>query len=301
MRFEDLSPVLKTILISSFVSLVIGFSFGWLIKSASSDLDRFDPEPVINVSPDHTERSTPTPSEHELPGSPSSNHDSLKKIPIGTAAVPEAAKQADRAKWIQLIEILGLNDEQAKALEVAMAESLPISVTGQSPEITYIKAGALLEKRILAVLDAGQRKAFAEMQRRAMENRIEIRAQTTYSQELGKLDLSAEQREKALDLLRRREKQIYLDIPSSTRLLLTGSFLPIGDSYFSEDNIRLQRQISPQDSGDITLDKLAENRRAEAEEKGILYQSFLTPAQFDLYRSQTSASPDLNEQILPDK
>lgn len=192
---------------------------------------------------------------------------------------------------MQLIEVLGLNDEQAKALEAAMAESLPKSETGKSPEIAYSEAGSLLEKNIRALLDADQRKAFAEMQRRAMNNQIELSAQQTYSQELGELDLSPEQRGQALDLLRGRAKQISTDIPPSTRLLLTGSFLPISDLTFSEDAIRLLRQLSPQDSGDITLDKLAEKRRAEAEEKAALYESFLTPAQLELYRSRISESP----------
>ncbi len=135
------------------------------------------------------------------------------------------------------------------------------------------------------------------MQRRAMNNRIEISAQQTYNQELGELDLSAEQRARALELLRREAEQSSADIPASARLLLTGSFLPIGDVNFSEDAIRLLRQLSPQDSGDITLDKLAEKRRAEAEEKARLLEPVLTPAQLELYRSRLSQTPDILDQL----
>lgn len=292
---------MKPILISSSVSLAIGFSFGWLIKPDSPDLESSVP-PLGNVSnnsnvpsPHLPTRISDSPAHRDRPKRPSPNGISTKSLP--TATVPAAVKRADRAKWMQLIEVLGLNDEQAKALEAAMAESLPKSESGKSPEITYTEAGALLEKNILALLDADQRKTFAEMQRRAMNNRIELSAQQTYSQELGEIDLSPEQRGQALDLLRGRAEQLSADIPSSTRLLLTGSFLPIRDLTFSEEAIRLLRQLSPQDSGDITLDKLAEKRRAETEEKAALYESFLTPAQLELYRSRITETPDPHERI----
>jgi hypothetical protein len=135
------------------------------------------------------------------------------------------------------------------------------------------------------------------LQRRTADNRIELNAQKTYSQELGELDLSPEQRAQALDLLRRQAEQLSADIPPGTRLLLTGSFLPIGDVNFSEDAIRLLRQLSPQDSGDVTLDKLAVMRRAESEEQARLFEGVLTPAQLELYRSGLSQTPDILDQL----
>ena len=289
---------MKTILISSGISLAIGFTFGWLIKSASADLDSFVPPATQNKPIPRPAAPAPDSRPERIrPEHPSSGGGPKHKDPIGTAAVPEAAKRADRAKWMRLIEVLGLDDEQAKALEAAMAESLPKTDTGKSADITYIEAGARLEKSILALLNAEQQKAFAEMQRRAIDNRIELSAQQSYSQELGELDLSPEQRTQALDLLRSRAEQLSADIPASTRLLLTGSFLPIGDVNFSEDAIRLLRQLSPQESGDITLDKLAEKRRAEADEKARLLEGVLSPAQLELYRSRLSQTPEILDQL----
>ncbi len=289
---------MKTILISSALSLAIGFTFGWLIKSASTDLDSFVPQTGQNTPKPRPPAPAPdSPPERVRPDRPSSDNVPIKGAPIGTATVPESAKQADRAKWMRLIEVLDLNTEQAKALEAAMAESLPKADTGKSPEVIYTEAGALLEKNILALLDADQRKAFTDMQRRAKDNRIELSAQQTYAQELGELDLTPEQRTQALDLLRGRAEQNSADIPSGTRLLLTGSFLPLGEVNFSEDAMRLLRQLSPQDSGDITLDKLAAMRRAEAEEKARLLEGVLTPAQLELYRSRLSQTPDILDQI----
>ena len=288
---------MKTTLISSVLSLAIGFTFGWLMKSASTDFDSFVPQ-TGQITPT-TRQLTPSPDsppERVLPKRPSSV-DPTHAPPIGTATVPEAAMRADRAKWMRLIEVLGLNPEQAKALEAVMVDSLPKLETGKSPEIRYIEAGARLEKNILALLNANQRKAFTDMQRRAADNRIELSAQQTYSQELGELDLSPEQRGQALDLLRGRAERNSADIPSSTRLLLTGSLLPIDDLNFSEDAIRLLRQLSPQDSGDVTLDKLAEKRRFEAEEKANLFEEFLTPAQLEIYRSRLSQTPDILDQL----
>ncbi len=290
---------MKTILISSALSLAIGFTFGWLIKSASTDLESFVPQTGQNTPtprPPAPTRTPDAPPERVLPERPSSVGPTHAP-PIGTATVPGEPTRADRAKWMRLIEVLGLNPDQAKALEAAMAESLPKLETEKSPEISYMEAGSLLEKNILALLDADQRKAFADMQRRAMDNRIELSAQQTYMQELGELDLMPEQRALALDLLRDRAKQLSADIPSSARLLLTGSFLPVSERNFSEDAIRLLRQLSPQYSGDAALDKLAEKRRVEAEEKAKLFEEVLTPAQFELYRSRLSQSTEILDQL----
>lgn len=289
---------MKTILISSALSLAIGFTLGWLIKSASADLDSFVPQTgQIIPAPRPAGGTTDSPPERVRPGRPSSDSGPTKRAPIGTAILPEAAKRADRAKWMRLIEVLGLNAEQTKALEATMAEALPESDSGESPEATFTEAGTRLEKNILALLNPDQRKAFAEMQGRAEDNRIELNAQLTYSQELGGLDLSPEQRAQALDLLRERAQNISAQIPASTRLLLAGTFLPVGDVNFSEDAIRLLRELSPQDSGDVTLDKLAEKRRADAEEKAKLFEEILTPAQLELYRSRLSQGPDILDQL----
>lgn len=289
---------MKTILISSAVSLAIGFTFGWLIKSASTELDS-----VVTVTGHNTtttqppERVPDSPPVHDTHERPSPKVTPTKTLPAGTATVPELVKRADRAKWMRLIEVLGLNDEQAKALEAAMTEALPKTDTGKSPEITYTEAGERLEKNILAMLDADQQVAFNQLKQRFMDNRIESDAQEAYVMELSGFDLTTEQRERALELLRGRAEQAAAEIPPSARLLLAGSFLPIGDERFNENSILLLRQLGPQETGDITLDKLAARRRTESEQKAALFESVLTPAQLELYRSRVSETPDLLDQI----
>lgn len=289
---------MKTILISSAVSLAIGFTFGWLIKSAATELDS-----IVTVTAPNKPAPRPTGTPADAPPDRERTErqplagDPPKGPPAGTATVPPSVKRADRAKWMRLIEVLGLDDAQAKALEAALTEALPKNDTGKSPEILYTEAGGRLEKNILALLNPEQREAFAALQLRTAANRIEVNAQEIYAKELGDLDLSSEQREQALDLLRQRVEQSAAEIPPSTRLLLAGSFLPIGDVKFTEDSIRLLRQLSPQETGDVTLDKLAEKRRAEAEEKASLFESVLTPAQLEIYRSRLSQTPDILDQI----
>ena len=290
---------MKTILISSAVSLAIGFSFGWLIKSASAELDSTIPLSG-NVSNDSNVPNPDPPDttpDRERPERPSPEGVPAKTLPTGTAKVPESVKRADRAKWMRLIEVLGLNDDQAKALEASMKEALPKTDTGKSPEITYTEAGERLEKNILAMLDADQQAAFQQLKQRFMDNRIESDAQEAYVMELSGFDLSTEQRERALELLRGRAKEAAAEVPASARLLLAGSFLPIGDEKFTEDAILLLRQLAPEETGDITLDKLAARRRAESEQKAALFKSVLTPAQLELYRSRVSETPDLLDRI----
>lgn len=297
MRPDSLYTILKTILISSAVSLAIGFSFGWLIKSASANLEGYVPLTVQNRAPS---RPLVTPADSPT-GSPAerarTNDIPTKGVSKGAAALPEAAKHADRAKWMRLIEVLGLDTEQVKALEATIEEAIPRTDTSKPVDVLQIEAAALLEKNILALLNADQRKSFVDMQDRAKNNRIELSAQKTYSQELGELDLSPEQRAKALDSLRDQAERTSAEIPSSTHLLLTGSLLPIGDVQFTEEAIYTLRQLTPEDIGNAGLEKIAEIRRAEAKQKAKLMEAVLTPAQLELYRSRLSQTPDILDQI----
>lgn len=289
---------MKIIFISCALSLVTGFTFGWLSKSTSSELDSIIVVTASDVPrPRPLQHSQENPPERDRPERPVINTGPTKSTPNGTAAIPGAANRTDRAKWMRLSEVLGLDNDQAKAIEAAMTESRPKVDDGTSPDTAYAEAGAKLEKNILALLEPEQRTAFLDLQRRTMENRIEVIAQQTYAQELSELDLSPEQRKQALDLLRARAEKTVSDIPASARLLLAGSILPTGEERYTEDAIRLLRQLSPQETGDITLDKLAAKRRAEAAEKEALFGAILTPGQLEIYRAGLSKTPDILDQI----
>jgi hypothetical protein len=293
---------LKTILISSAVSLAIGFTFGWLIKSASNDLESFSPNIPLQANPIARARPADTgtdpitkrdkPSSEQSPGRPTT------VLPNGTAEAPPAEGKEDRAKWMRLIEVLGLDADQSKSLEAAIAEAIPSSGTDEPLDMVFAEAGARLEKSILAMLTPEQSEAFGKLQQRALENRIEVTAQQSYGQELGNLDLSSEQREQALGVLREQARKAETSIPASTRLLLTDSILPVGENGFSPDAIRLLREINtPVDSGNAAFEKLILARKAEIEQKMNAYEGILTPAQIARFRVQLSESSDILDQI----
>ncbi len=293
---------MKTILISSAISLAIGFTFGWLIKSSSTDLDSIVQQVPTQGGPVKRPRATDgsttpatqrnKPRNERPPASPNTG------LPEGTADTTPTEGRVDMAKWMRLIEVLGLDDDQAKALEAAIAEALSSTDNGDPIDEAYAAAGSRLEKAILAILTPEQRKAFAKLQQRSLENQIEVKAQKAYAQELGNLDLSADQREQALGLLRDQARAQETSIPASTRLLLTNSFLPVGQNGFSPEAIQLLKEITtPVDPGSEAFEQLVIARKAEIEKKMNIYEGILTPAQIARFRVQLSESSEILDQI----
>lgn len=293
---------MKTILISSAISLVIGFTFGWLIKSSSADLDSIVQQVPAQTDPTKRHRaaddsSTPAAQQNrprsERPAVPPGTD-----LPPGTAEASTTGGRTDMAKWMRLIEVLGLDDDQAKALEAAIVEALSSTESGEPIDEAYAAAGSQLEKAILAILTPEQRKAFAKLQQRSLENQIEVKAQKSYAQELGGLDLSVDQRERALRLLRDQARAAETSIPASTRLLLTNSFLPVGQSGFSPEAIQLLKEVTtPVDTGSKAFEQLVLARKAEIEKKMNIYEGILTPAQIAQFRLQLTESSEILDQI----
>lgn len=290
---------MKTILLTSAVSVAIGFTFGWLVRSTSLELDsNLTANPTSNqASPAPRPTNNPAATDREKPDRPRGADASPITLLQGTAAIPETHFSPDRGKWMRLIELLGLDDAQAQAIQKALTELRPTAESGMPLDAAYTQAGIELEKRILQLLNSDQQAAFIALQARTLENRSHASALETYAQELADLDLSPDQQQKALSLLRTQAEQASSDIPPATRLLLQGSFLPVGDERLSEHSIRLMRQIASQNNGDATLESIAQQRRAEADAKLREFETILTPAQLELYRAKLAQTPDILDQI----
>ncbi len=295
---------MKTILISSAVSIAIGFTFGWMIRSATVDLDSI--ENTITTAP-NPKRITPkvhdpldippdqiNPSDIDRVMSPNRN------IPEGNAKPPESAEKAEQAKWSRLIEVLGLDKTQAKVLEAAIAESDPVPAEGQQLDASYVAAGEKLQAKILSVLNEDQQKAFKELQERSLKNQLHAKSMQQYVQELGKFDLDASQADQAMAVLMKHAEGEASAIPAGTRLLLDGSVLPIGDRKFSDDAFSLLGKISASNTGGaMSIEEIAAIHRAEMERRMNQFEGILSPAQMQRYQAGIMESSENLDLLAP--
>lgn len=296
---------MKPTLITSAVSLAIGFAAGWMINSASTDLDS-----VTKETPPAVERRTPAaPPRQEMPDQPAfpgvsearEERPPVSSDRVMTAddiVIPKSAIYADQAKWARLVEVLGLSNDQSKAIAATLEETKIVPAEGESPDAAYERMGAQLEKNILAILDPAQQDAFREFQQRSLENKIELQAQKVLSEEIGTLDLTPAQREQALAVLRTNAEADVATISPATRLTLSGSILPIGNEKFTDQGILLLRKLNTSASP-TTMDDVAAIQRAQIKDQMNRYEGILTPAQLDAYRASLSLSLENLNLISP--
>jgi hypothetical protein len=297
---------LKTILISSAVSIAIGFTFGWMIRSATSDLDTIEKQLIVSGN----NRKPPAPPQPEGPLDVPPERISPRDIDNAIspdnnpspdpAKPPESVEKAEQAKWNRLIEVLNLDATQAKILEAAITEAEPIPAEGQQLEAAYSAAGEKLQAKILSILNEDQNKAFKELQQRSLKNHLNAKSMQQYAQELGKLDLDASQMERAMGALLEREEEQAAGIPASTRLLLDGSVLPIGDRRISDDGLILLRKLATTNNGAATgIEEIAGVHRAEMQRRMSQFEGILTPAQLERYQAGIQGSSENLDLINP--
>ncbi len=294
---------MKSVLITSLVSIAIGFTGGWLIRSASSDLNT-----VTRVTPPPIERRPPTappqievPEERNSPGIPNPRPEKLGKVMTADdIEIPESSIQADKAKWTRLGEVLGLSTDQSKAIAAILAEIKLAPVEGESPDIAYQRMGEQLEKSILATLDPAQQEAFRKFQQRALENKVEVLAQKSLAEEVGNLDLTAAQREQVLSMIRSETQADVATISPATRLTLSGSILPIGNEKFSDEGILLLRKLNSE-GNQASMETLSTINRAEIEKQWNRYEGILTPGQLESYRASLGESLENIKILSPPK
>lgn len=284
---------MKRKLISSLVFLAIGFTGGWLFKSASTKLD-----PISNTVPSRENRPTVPPRTNiPLPNEISTEEKftipSSPVLPESSAKIElsESVEAIDHAKWLRLNEVLSLNSEQAKRIGAIIAEAKPTLDSETSVDAAYADAGTKLQEAIIVSLTEDQKEAFKELQARDKENRIESKIRESFQSELSNLDLTPEQRTQATAALRDAAEAQVSEVSDSTRLLLAGSFLPIGKERLTEDGVRMLNQLKPSpDSPLITIENIAARHVAEIEEKKSRMEGILTPGQLGIYQAKLEES-----------
>ena len=289
----------KPLIFSSVVALGIGFSLGWLLRApapTATPIAPQSPEPAAKIV---RADGQPQPQNTPRPPRPTGPRGAVVTL-NGTAVPPESLQKKDRAKWKRLIEVLGLDTDQAKALEAALPTSRPAPDENTALDTAYIEAGEELEQKILALLTPEQQTAFREMQQRSLENHIEVKAQEEFGKSLTNLDLTEAQRDRALEVLRANAEEKAATIPTGARLILSGSPLPIGNEPMNEDSFALmgKLQLKPGETPQ-TFEQIAAVHRAELEKRMNQFEGILSPGQLELYQSSLTKTLENINTISP--
>ncbi|MEI6676868.1 MAG: hypothetical protein WCO57_16985, partial [Verrucomicrobiota bacterium] len=288
---------MKPSLVTPVLAIFVGFGLGWLLKPAASPA----PGPVAPATA--TKKTTP-------PGSPtaaSQRDPTDPRIPAGPVGhvapvqpitdVVERGRRLEEAKAAakmqRFAEAIGLTVVQQAELKKVITENEKVFVangTGGAKETldSLVNGGSALEKALAALLTPEQTTAFAELRKRENDNRIEATAQRNLGNLTEITDLSAEQRDKTLEVLRQATVAEIAAMPSCLSLILDSSILPLGSQAASEQSIQTLRQIAETpDLSDPRAQhaKLIENQRRKLDARVNLLKAILTPGQLAQYQA----------------
>lgn len=270
------------------LTAVIGIAIGWLAKPASQTPAPAAPEkaaPKREVSalpkrPTPAEEVTFTDRPETRPAPPS-----LRNLRPSVAA---STQSKDEAKMLRLAEALNLTKEQQDAIlkmiaaaqaAIAPANGAPVELSANLTNAATL--GGNIEKSLDGILSPEQAKAFQELRKRSDQNQIEATAQKQLSSYTEQMDLTPEQREKALERLRDSEAEKLASRPAGLSLALDTSVLPMGAAAMNSHSVELMTRLSDSTGQDpVEAQRIhMENQRIDLDNQLELYKDILSPAQ----------------------
>lgn len=271
------------------LTAIIGIAIGWLVKP-----DAQNPAPVVKEQT-RPKREAPAPNPEPLsppPAAPIADRPSTRPSnPISRATMEVSganAQSRNEAKMMRLAEALNLNKDQEaailKMIEAAENEGSAATNAATTPQETLAAAAAIggnIEKSLDAILTPEQAKAFKELQKRAEQNRLEAAAQKQLATYAPEMDLTPEQRAKALERIRESLEDKQSSRSAGLSLMLDNSVLPVGLGSISSRSIDSLEQLAknPDDGTSGNQRTHIENQRADLDHQFELYKDILTPAQ----------------------
>ena len=218
-----------------------------------------------------------------------------------------AADRAETARLSRLAEALGLSDEQKETLRALLnirRDGFRDLQGSNNDPAASIRQASISEKNFMEdvkkVLDPEQVAAFENFKQREKDNDIEAKAQRDVADLIGQVDLSEEQREQALVVMRQLSEASAAKRPEGWGLMneavgmLGGSQVSVledlggvmDDPSIMRDPQAIQRQ-------------LLESQRATAEARVAALKSILTPGQLSQYRANLETRSAVMENFTP--
>jgi hypothetical protein len=220
-----------------------------------------------------------------------------------------ATERAENARLSRLAEALGLSPEQRASVEVMLANRRDgfrnLNGGGMTPSEMVAHAAQAeqrFEAQLAKILDPEQADAYAAFRAREKENSIEAKAQRDLSDLIGQIDLSAEQRELALETLRAGSAEVHARRPAGWTVMNESMSL-LGGAHASvlEDMGEFMGDDAAMADSQEFHRRLVESKRAVMETNLSRLASVLTPGQLAQYRATLEARASFMEQVTPPK
>lgn len=291
---------MKTTTLLATGTALAGFALGWALKPAAPAAGSTTSAPVPPragkgelIAPGQHPAAKlairEAPAEGEVEGDPDavalqrrleSNFHSLKN-------------RRDRAKLLRLSEALGLTEEQEKAI-AGLLEKRTGGFNPYGGDLT--KPGDALaeaahaegdfEQSLRALLDPDQLARLDAYKARESDNRIEAAAQAELARVTTNVDLSADQRQAALEVFRESSRTDVADDPAGWHLLEDSSSMASGNRQAMRRLRDLFSDPSVANDPKKLQEALNDAQKEAAQQKVELLEEILTPAQ--LIELQTS-------------
>ena len=218
-----------------------------------------------------------------------------------------ASNRAEKARLARLSEALGLSAEQQETLKnmLDIRRDGFRSLQGSSSDpATAIQQAGISEKNFMEdvkkVLDAEQVAAFESFKQREKDNDIEARAQRDVADLIGQIDLSDQQREQALAVMRQLSETAAAKRPAGWDLMNEAVGMLGGSQAAVMDELGgVMDDPSIMKDPQAVQRKLLETQRATAEARVAALKSILTPGQLAQYRANLETRSALMENFTP--
>ena len=220
-----------------------------------------------------------------------------------------ATERAENARLSRLAEALGLSPEQRASLDAMLAIRRDgfrdLNGGGMTPSemVAYAaQAESRFEAQLAKILDPEQADAFAAYRTREKENSIEAKAQRDLADLIGQIDLSAEQRELALETLRAGSAEAQARRPAGWTVMNESmSILGGAHATVMEEMSEFMGDDAAMGDSQEFHRRLVESKRAVMETNLSRLASVLTPGQLAQYRATLEARASFMEQVTPPK
>ncbi|MCW1925130.1 hypothetical protein OKA05_21400 [Luteolibacter arcticus] len=218
-----------------------------------------------------------------------------------------ASGRADNARLSRLAEALGLSAEQRETLAVLLAnrrDGFRELQGGGSNPAESVQQASLSEQRFMEdvkkLLDPEQVAALDDFKQREKDNDIEAKAQRDVADLIGQVDLSEEQREQALEVMRRLSTTAASNRPAGWSLM-NESFGMLGNNQVSvlEDLGGVMNDPAVMNDPQEIQRRLIEAQRATAGARVSALTAILTPGQLAQYRATLEARSSMMEAFTP--
>lgn len=303
-----------TVLIATFAAIA-GFAAGWLFKPSESPAAAGPqsaagsgrPSGPLDGKSHNRSAERPLVLKPRGDGRTDSDPETAEMHVKFDRTLKSSTQMSENARLGRLVEALGLSSEQKEAMEALLAGRRDgfRELQGNGKSRTQMvedaaNAQRVFEQEVSKILDPEQVTALADLTKRKKENDIEARAYRNLQDVIGQVDLSPEQRDKALEAFRTSSAEAQdrrpegWSIMNETLNIMGGNQVSalddmsefLTDPAVMNDPLEIQRRV-------------AQKKRMDGEQMVTQLASILTPAQLRQYKATVDARASFAEQVLP--